>query len=178
VNNSKLMKFLHKQTEHFRFSFLIMPIIIVSLHASFCPIFSGMNPIRWSSCSKQYLADAFEAGMDYCLKEKPTRIYDGPICGNSFVEPGEECDCGLEEECESFCCNPATCKLFSNATCATGTCCDKTTCQVRIYPIPNQDSCKYSCQISSGFCPPQASLQNTASKSIRSLPQKMQATDC
>ncbi|XP_064630043.1 disintegrin and metalloproteinase domain-containing protein 9-like isoform X2 [Lineus longissimus] len=125
----------------------------------------GMNPIRWSSCSKQYLADAFEAGMDYCLMEKPTRIYDGPICGNSFVEPGEECDCGLEEECESVCCNPATCKLFSNATCATGSCCDQTKCQYKKASTmcrPRTSECDLPeyCLGSSEYCPEDVFVQN------------------
>ena len=43
-----------------------------------------------------------------------------------FVEAGEECDCGLPEHCENPCCNPYTCKLHVNATCATGDCCDTT----------------------------------------------------
>ena len=41
-----------------------------------------------------------------------------------FVEPGEECDCGLLENCKNPCCNAATCKLYPNATCGTGPCCD------------------------------------------------------
>ena len=45
-------------------------------------------------------------------------------CGNMFVEEGEECDCGLPGRCDNPCCNPHTCKLHVNATCATGDCCD------------------------------------------------------
>lgn len=51
------------------------------------------------------------------------------MCGNDFVEAGEECDCGLPEYCENTCCNPHTCRLRSNATCATGECCDLDSCQ-------------------------------------------------
>ncbi len=69
--------------------------------------------------------------MDYCLRNKPTRLFQSPVCGNSFVEEGEECDCGLKEHCDNPCCNPETCLLFHNATCATGKCCDFTTCRPR-----------------------------------------------
>ena len=68
-------------------------------------------------------------GMDYCLRNKPGSLFDSPVCGNGFVEPGEECDCGLREHCDNPCCNPDTCTLFANATCATGECCDFKTCR-------------------------------------------------
>lgn len=51
------------------------------------------------------------------------------ICGNGFVEPGEECDCGLPENCRNTCCDPTTCRFTVNATCATGECCNLRTCQ-------------------------------------------------
>lgn len=28
------------------------------------------------------------------------QIYGGPVCGNAFVEKGEECDCGTVEVCQ------------------------------------------------------------------------------
>lgn len=89
--------------------------------------------------------------MDYCLRNKPTRyrtairfevpefeklmknltcitlrfsLFEGPVCGNGFVEPGEQCDCGLRDRCNNSCCNPITCTLHVNASCATGECCD------------------------------------------------------
>lgn len=71
----------------------------------------------------------FVSGMDYCLRNKPEKLFQSPVCGNSFVEPGEECDCGLKDHCDNPCCNPETCTLFANATCATGECCDFSTCQ-------------------------------------------------
>ena len=70
--------------------------------------------------------------MDYCLRNKPERLFQSPTCGNSFVEAGEECDCGLKDHCDNPCCNPETCTLFANATCATGDCCDFNTCQPKV----------------------------------------------
>ena len=70
------------------------------------PASSTMKPSFWSSCSLEYLALAFEHGMDYCLRNKPRTLFDSPVCGNGFVEPGEECDCGLRDHCDNPCCDP------------------------------------------------------------------------
>lgn len=61
-------------------------------------------------------------------RNKPTFLFDSPQCGNGFVEAGEQCDCGLPEFCENTCCDPFTCMLYTNASCATGACCDLSTC--------------------------------------------------
>lgn len=79
---------------------------------------------HWSSCSLEYLSLSFEHGIDYCLRNKPVVLFNGPVCGNGFVEPGEECDCGLAEFCDNTCCDATTCMLYNNASCATGECCD------------------------------------------------------
>ncbi|XP_032579304.1 disintegrin and metalloproteinase domain-containing protein 12 isoform X2 [Drosophila sechellia] len=90
-------------------------------------------PVNWSSCSIDQLTIAFSRGMNYCLRNKPERLFQSPTCGNGFVEPGEQCDCGLPEHCENACCNAHTCMLHSkNATCATGECCDLTTCRPKL----------------------------------------------
>lgn len=87
------------------------------------------GPTHWSSCSIEHLIIAFEHGMDYCLRNKPQKLFDSPICGNGFVEPGEQCDCGLKENCNNPCCDATTCMLRGNASCATGACCDLATCK-------------------------------------------------
>lgn len=55
-------------------------------------------------------------------------------CGNKIVEEDEECDCGTFEECAlDPCCDGITCKLKSEAQCATGACCDQ--CRVSFFFI-------------------------------------------
>lgn len=51
-------------------------------------------------------------------------LFDGPVCGNGFTEPGEHCDCGLPESCNNPCCDATTCKLHNGTLCAGGECCD------------------------------------------------------
>lgn len=98
------------------------------------PSSTSVMPTHWSNCSLSSLALAFERGMDYCLRNKPRRLFDSPTCGNGFVEAGEQCDCGLRlpgmppNACEA-CCHADTCMLRANATCAAGTCCDLQTCR-------------------------------------------------
>lgn len=93
------------------------------------PSSSALSPTQWSSCSEKYLLLAFHHGMDYCLHNKPTKLFGSPVCGNGFVEHGEQCDCGLESHCTNPCCNATTCMLHANASCATGECCDFGTCR-------------------------------------------------
>lgn len=90
---------------------------------------TSIVPRYWSSCSVDQLNVAFSRGMNYCLRNKPTKLFDSPQCGNGFVEPGEQCDCGLPKFCENTCCDPSTCMLYANASCATGECCDLKTCR-------------------------------------------------
>ncbi|KAG6451232.1 hypothetical protein O3G_MSEX007028 [Manduca sexta] len=105
------------------------------------PSSTSVTPIHWSSCSLKSLALSFEKGMDYCLRNKPTRVFGSPTCGNGLVEPGEQCDCGRpvrgaggvvgggEGGRCAACCHPDTCMLRHNATCGAGTCCDLQTCR-------------------------------------------------
>uniref|UniRef100_A0A3B4YCJ2 ADAM metallopeptidase domain 8a n=1 Tax=Seriola lalandi dorsalis TaxID=1841481 RepID=A0A3B4YCJ2_SERLL len=82
-------------------------------------------PQQFSSCSQQQLNRFLQEVNPTCLLDTPStdRIYGGPVCGNAFLEPGEECDCGSVEECKNLCCNATTCKLNTGAQCAEGECC-------------------------------------------------------
>ncbi|KAF2899189.1 hypothetical protein ILUMI_06976 [Ignelater luminosus] len=122
------------------------------------PSSSSAPPSHWSSCSLEYLALAFEHGMDYCLRNKPESLFDSPVCGNGFVEPGEQCDCGLPEHCDNTCCNATICMLYSNATCATGECCDLQSCRPKTAGTVCR-SAEYECDLpeyctgQSEYCP-------------------------
>ncbi|NP_999635.2 ADAM isoform 2 [Strongylocentrotus purpuratus] len=93
------------------------------------PSSGPIPPTNFSTCSYTDLKTSLEKGLGACLFDYPDMIFDGPICGNGFLEVGEECDCGTVEECSNDCCIPATCRLHENATCAVGECCED--CQLK-----------------------------------------------
>uniref|UniRef100_A0A3B4BH82 Uncharacterized protein n=1 Tax=Periophthalmus magnuspinnatus TaxID=409849 RepID=A0A3B4BH82_9GOBI len=117
----------------------------------------------FSSCSQQQLSMFLEEINPECLLDKPStnRIYGGPVCGNAFLEAGEECDCGTE--CKNPCCNATTCKLKEGAQCAEGACCHN--CQLK----PTGSLCRSKtgdcdlaeyCSGLSASCPADAYTQN------------------
>uniref|UniRef100_A0A3B4BHW5 Uncharacterized protein n=1 Tax=Periophthalmus magnuspinnatus TaxID=409849 RepID=A0A3B4BHW5_9GOBI len=119
----------------------------------------------FSSCSQQQLSMFLEEINPECLLDKPStnRIYGGPVCGNAFLEAGEECDCGTAKECKNPCCNATTCKLKEGAQCAEGACCHN--CQLK----PTGSLCRSKtgdcdlaeyCSGLSASCPADAYTQN------------------
>lgn len=120
---------------------------------------SSLHPKRWSSCSVDHLDESRKHGLLECLANRPTKLF-GPICGNGFVEEGEDCDLGElvptggsskrrkscpkgQPQCDDDnvvvahddqtvnpCCDRNTCKFAKNATCAQGSCCDLATCSI------------------------------------------------
>ncbi|KAK2824234.1 hypothetical protein Q5P01_021409 [Channa striata] len=122
-------------------------------------------PQQFSSCSQQQLSRFLEEVNPACLLNIPhtDRIYGGPVCGNAFLEPGEECDCGTVEECKNPCCNATTCKLNAGAQCAEGECCHN--CQLKPTSTvcrPKTGDCDLAeyCTGFSAFCPTDAYAQN------------------
>ena len=104
-----------------------------------CPCRNGqciMDPVVkfgfhvWSECSLNFIGNHFALGAYGCLNNipDPTSVVFGSGCGNSIIEAGEQCDCGFRPNCKSKCCNPYTCRLFLNATCDIGVCCEN--CQL------------------------------------------------
>ncbi|KAJ8014892.1 hypothetical protein DPEC_G00020500 [Dallia pectoralis] len=82
-------------------------------------------PRVFNTCNKRELSRYLGSGGGKCLFNLPnTRVmYGGQRCGNGYLEDGEECDCGDEEECSSPCCNANNCTLKAGAECAHGVCC-------------------------------------------------------
>ncbi|XP_070692876.1 disintegrin and metalloproteinase domain-containing protein 19 [Pempheris klunzingeri] len=83
-------------------------------------------PRVFNGCNLKELKSYLSSGGGKCLFNLPnTRaMYGGQRCGNGYLEDGEECDCGEEEECTSPCCNANNCTLKAGAECAHGVCCD------------------------------------------------------
>ncbi|XP_036406559.1 disintegrin and metalloproteinase domain-containing protein 8-like [Megalops cyprinoides] len=97
-------------------------------------------PRKFSSCSKNNLGEFLENSNPSCLLNHPApeKLVGGPVCGNAFLEPGEECDCGTLQECKNPCCDATTCRLKKGAKCAEGECCRN--CQLKQAGSPCRES--------------------------------------
>lgn len=83
------------------------------------PYILGTN-YTWDSCSIEWFK-LFNEGYPYgCTGGTctfPSDMVPGCMlptfseCGNTMLDPNEECDCGSEEECDDPCCDAKTCKL-------------------------------------------------------------------
>uniref|UniRef100_A0A673VYY1 ADAM metallopeptidase domain 19b n=1 Tax=Salmo trutta TaxID=8032 RepID=A0A673VYY1_SALTR len=82
-------------------------------------------PRVFNGCNQRELSRYLSSGGGKCLFNLPnTRaMHGGQRCGNGYLEDGEECDCGDEEECSSPCCNANNCTLKAGAECSHGVCC-------------------------------------------------------
>ncbi|KAM9723581.1 LOW QUALITY PROTEIN: disintegrin and metalloproteinase domain-containing protein 15 [Menidia menidia] len=121
---------------------------------------------QFSSCSAADLSSSLLNGGAVCLFNVPApeRLLGGARCGNLYVEPGEQCDCGLLQECEDPCCNASTCQLVPGAQCSSaGLCCQD--CKLRAAgslcrePIGECDLPEF-CSGSAPHCPPNVFLQS------------------
>ncbi|XP_063482694.1 disintegrin and metalloproteinase domain-containing protein 15 isoform X5 [Symphalangus syndactylus] len=119
--------------------------------------------LNFSNCSRRALEKALLDGMGSCLFERlPSRPPMAAFCGNMFVEPGEQCDCGFPDDCVDPCCDSSTCQLRPGAQCASdGPCCQN--CQLRPSGWqcrPTRGDCDLPefCPGDSSQCPPDVSL--------------------
>uniref|UniRef100_A0A4W5PFA9 ADAM metallopeptidase domain 28 n=1 Tax=Hucho hucho TaxID=62062 RepID=A0A4W5PFA9_9TELE len=83
-------------------------------------------PKSFSSCSSVNYDQFLNNRNPECLLDKPDyrNVESTPVCGNGFLEIGEQCDCGSLEECTNPCCNATSCTLTKDSECAAGACCD------------------------------------------------------
>lgn len=114
--------------------------------------------LNFSNCSRQALEKALLDGMGSCLLERlPSLAPMSSLCGNTFVDPGEQCDCGFPDECTDPCCDYFTCQLRPGAQCASdGPCCQN----CKLHPAgwqcrPRRDDCDLPefCPGDSSQCP-------------------------
>uniref|UniRef100_A0A8C4QPZ6 ADAM metallopeptidase domain 22 n=1 Tax=Eptatretus burgeri TaxID=7764 RepID=A0A8C4QPZ6_EPTBU len=115
-------------------------------------------PLQFSQCSLDEFQQFLRKGGGWCLFNKPSQLFKPPDCGNGFMEPGEECDCGSPAECAKAwgeCCKG--CTLTEGAVCAEGLCCSKS-CQF----VSTGEECRSPvndcdmpevCTGTSGLCP-------------------------
>jgi len=91
---------------------------------------NGYRPNQFSSCSITYLDDFIESkgSQLVCLDNEPLPPEYG-VCGNGFLEQGEQCDCG-QSDCSTIdpCCDGSICALKAGNECSIGQpCCGVTT---------------------------------------------------
>ncbi|KAK0160523.1 hypothetical protein PV328_007925 [Microctonus aethiopoides] len=117
----------------------------------------NVQPYKFSECSKSDYEDALKNGRGICLFNKPNEL-ENRSCGNRVIDDGEQCDCGTIAECPELdpCCDPITCKLTSEAQCASGECCDNCKLRPRGYvcrDATNECDLPETCTGDSGQCP-------------------------
>uniref|UniRef100_A0A8D0E5E8 ADAM metallopeptidase domain 23 n=1 Tax=Salvator merianae TaxID=96440 RepID=A0A8D0E5E8_SALMN len=121
------------------------------------------HPRKFSKCSIAEYKDFLNRGGGSCLFNRPTKLFDTTECGNGYVEPGEECDCGFQTDCRKDCCKK--CSLSNGAHCSDGPCCNETNCLF----FPRGFECRFAvndcditeiCTGDSGQCPPNLHKQD------------------
>ncbi|XP_044130853.1 disintegrin and metalloproteinase domain-containing protein 12-like, partial [Bufo gargarizans] len=128
---------------------------------------TGFMPgLEFSNCSRKDLISSLRQGGGLCLYNLPSpgSLYGRATCGNLLVEKGEQCDCGLLQECLDPCCNASSCQLMPGAECSSdGLCCEQ--CKVKSpgtlcrQPLGECDLPEY-CNGVSPHCPANVYLQN------------------
>ncbi|XP_076169368.1 disintegrin and metalloproteinase domain-containing protein mind-meld isoform X5 [Ptiloglossa arizonensis] len=124
----------------------------------------NVQPYKFSECSKTDYIDSLRNGNGLCLFNKPNEV-EARSCGNNVIDDGEQCDCGSIEECQKLnpCCDPITCKLTTEAECATGPCCKN--CKLLKQDVVCRESTNECdlpevCSGETGQCPPDVYKKN------------------
>nr|XP_015806101.2 disintegrin and metalloproteinase domain-containing protein 22 isoform X2 [Nothobranchius furzeri] len=120
---------------------------------------SGIHlPKKFSECNVEEYHNFLNSGGGVCLFNKPQKLLNPSECGNGFVEPGEECDCGNAAECAKEggnCCK--NCTLTKGSNCSNGLCCKN--CQMELMGVVCRDAVNdcdipEHCTGNSSQCPP------------------------
>ncbi|XP_060742213.1 disintegrin and metalloproteinase domain-containing protein 10-like isoform X1 [Tachysurus vachellii] len=118
-----------------------------------------LNNNKFSLCSIRNISQVLDKKRGNCFVESGQ-----PICGNGLVEPGEECDCGYNDQCKDQCCYDANqpdnkkCKLKPNKVCSPsqGPCCtSECTYKSRNEKCREESECAHQgmCNGASAQCP-------------------------
>ncbi|KMQ97432.1 adam 11 [Lasius niger] len=125
----------------------------------------NVQPYKFSECSKTDYIEALKSGHGICLFNKPNELEIRRSCGNRVIDDGEQCDCGSIEECKEYdpCCDAITCKLTTEAECASGPCCSN--CKLRARGVvcresTNECDLPEMCAGDTGQCPPDVYKKN------------------
>ncbi|XP_071338057.1 disintegrin and metalloproteinase domain-containing protein 28 [Trachinotus anak] len=115
-------------------------------------------PRTFSSCSSNNYEKYLTNRNPSCLLDKPDyrSVVAPSVCGNGFLEKGEQCDCGTVKECTNPCCNATTCTLTEGSQCAEGECCENCQISPRTRECRSkQDDCDLAeyCDGKSATCP-------------------------
>lgn len=83
-------------------AFQLLPGLVGSHLCSRLPVLVPLSlvyPKLFSRCSEQDMWQFLGDPRTSCLLNVPRadELYGGPVCGNQFVERGEQCDCGTLE---------------------------------------------------------------------------------
>ena len=61
---------------------------------------SSVVPNTFSTCSEVYVTAYMGSSSVTCADNEPVAQWGDPICGNGWVEEGEDCDCG-DSDCST-----------------------------------------------------------------------------
>jgi hypothetical protein len=122
-------------------------------------IVSEVMPEAFSSCSVQYfrklVTEKLILTKTNCMENYPTKRWGEAVCGNGFVEQGEQCD--SVEDVEDVCCNTTSCEYMSWASCSNlEPCCNE--CELKPQGVPCRAAvtgCDMTevCDGENGICP-------------------------
>ncbi|KAI1288322.1 Zinc metalloproteinase-disintegrin-like MTP8 [Halotydeus destructor] len=144
-------------------------------HSQGCVMVDKTPGLFWTNCSKSKLTELTLDGDLDCLSSSPMDAM--MVCGDGKVDKGEECDCLPSDlDCQK-CCNLATCKLFANATCSSGSCCEGCSLIANGGKVCHQNASEcalpVSCDGTSATCPidlPFFALQTGRQSLLRGRP--------